>query len=398
MLSLTTKESIILFDMTFYTPVDGVAMGSPLGSSLANAFLCHHETKWLNDCPDKFKPVFYKRNVDDIFVLFKRPEHVKSFVDYMNSKHKNINFSFETEKDGQMPFLDVNVFRENGKFVTNVYRKETFTGVYTNFSSFIPLEHKFGLVYTLLHRCFCLVSDMSKFHFEIEKLKEILLSNGYSNNFFDNMSKFHFEIEKLKEILLSNGYSNNFFDKCISKFMNKLYIKKPVMLTVPKKQLYLVLPFMGKMSALVKSGLARSLHKRLPFCKVKIIFKTSNRLKNYFSFKDVVPEPLRSCQIYNFTCGSCNASYIGKTFRHMKVRVSEHQGVSPRTGKHLKGTLSTSVRDHMLDCNHIVAWDDFKVLGRESNHWLLEIKESLFIKRDRPSLNKNIYSQELFLF
>ena len=71
-----------------------------------------------------------------------------------------------------MPFLDVNVFRKNGKFVTNVYRKETFTGVYTNFSSFIPLEHKFGLVYTLLHRCFCLVSDVSKFHFEIEKLKE----------------------------------------------------------------------------------------------------------------------------------------------------------------------------------------------------------------------------------
>ena len=82
----------------------------------------------------------------------------------------------------------------------------------------------------------------------------------------------------------------------------------------------------------------------------------------------------------------------------MKVRISEHQGVSPRTGKHLKGTLSTSVRDHMLDCNHVVAWDDFKVLGRKSNHWLLENKESLFIKRDTPSLNENIYSQELFLF
>ena len=131
------------------------------------------------------------------------------------------------------------------------------------------------------------------------------------------MSKFHFGIEKLKEILLSNGYFNKFIDKCISKFINKLYIKKPVMLTVPKKQLYLVLPYIGKMSALVKSGLARSLHKRLPFCKVKIAFKTSNRLKNYFSFKDVVPEPLRSCQIYNFTCGSCNALCIGKTFRHL---------------------------------------------------------------------------------
>ena len=117
-----------------------------------------------------------------------------------------------------------------------------------------------------------------------------------------------------------------------------------------------------------------------------------------FNFKDVLPEPLRSCQIYKFTCGSCSASYTGKTFRHLKVRVSEHQGVSPRTGKIVKGTLSTSVRDHMLECDHIVTWDDFKVLGRESNHWLLEIKESLFIKRDKPSLNKNIHSQELFLF
>ena len=144
------------------------------------------------------------------------------------------------------------------------------------------------------------------------------------------MSKFHFEIEKLKEILLSNGYFNKSIDKCTSKFMNKLYFKKPVMLTVPKKQLYLVLPFMGKMSALVKSGLVKSLHKRLPFCNVKIVFNTSNLLKNYFSGKDVVPEPLCSCQIYNFTCGSCNASCIGKTFRHMKVRVSEHQEVSPQ--------------------------------------------------------------------
>ena len=52
----------------------------------------------------------------------------------------------------------------------------------------------------------------------------------------------------------------------------------------------------------------------------------------------------------------------------------------------------------MLDCNQVVAWGDFKVLERESNHWLPEIKETLFIKRDRLLLNKNVYSQELFLF
>ena len=176
-------------------------------------------------------------------------------------------FLLKKKKMGKCPSLMSTCSARMVRFVTNVYRKETFTAVYTNFSSFIPLEHKFALVYTLLHRCFCLVTYMFKFHFEIEKLMEIILSNGYSNKFID---------------------------KCISKFTNKLYIKKPVMLTVPKKQLYLVLPFMGKMSALVKSGLVRSLHKRLLFCKVKIVFKTSNRFSNYFSFKDALPETLRS--------------------------------------------------------------------------------------------------------
>ena len=71
MLSLATNESIILFDITFYTQVDGLAMGLPLGASLANVFLCHHVTKWLNECLEKFKPTFYKRYMDDIFGLLK---------------------------------------------------------------------------------------------------------------------------------------------------------------------------------------------------------------------------------------------------------------------------------------------------------------------------------------
>ena len=82
----------------------------------------------------------------------------------------------------------------------------------------------------------------------------------------------------------------------------------------------------------------------------------------------------------------------------MKVRISEHQGVSPRTGKRVKGMLSTSVRDHMLNCDHTVAWEDFSIIGRASSHYLLETKEGLSIKQDNPSLNRNNYSQELFLF
>ena len=177
-----------------------------------------------------------------------------------------------------------------------------------------------------------------------------------------------------------------------------MFIGRLQISTVPKKELIIILPYLGNMSQIVETSLTKTMNKHMKFCKLRVIFQTNNRLKNYFRFKDSVPEILRSNLVYKFSCGSCTASYIGKTYRHFKVRVSEHQGVSPRTGKPVKGTLSTSVRDHMLVCDHKVVHEDFKFLGNESNRYLLELKESLFIKRDRPSLNKNLHSQELLLF
>ena len=177
-----------------------------------------------------------------------------------------------------------------------------------------------------------------------------------------------------------------------------MFIQRLQIPTVPKKELIVILPYLGKMSQTVKTRLTKTMNKQMKFCKLRVIFQTNSRLKNYFRFKDSVTETLRSNLIYKFLCGSCTASYIGKTYRHFKVRVSEPQGVSQRTDKPVKGTLSTSVRDFMLLCDHKVVHEDFKFLGNESNRYLLELKESLFIKRDKPSLNKNLYLQELLLF
>ena len=187
MVLLTLKESIILFDNKYYSQIDGVAMGSPLGPTLANIFLCYHESNWLKNCPRNFKPIYYKRYVDDTFVLLNKPEHAQFFLGYINKKHKKIKFSTETELNGLLSFRDVKIFRENENFVTSVFRKNTSSGVYTNFINFIPLEHKFGLVHTFLNRCFNLCSDFLKFHHEVDKLKKILpkilLINAFKNSF-----------------------------------------------------------------------------------------------------------------------------------------------------------------------------------------------------------------------
>ena len=123
LLKIATPESSFIFDNKLYKQIDGVAMDSPLGSTLANAFLCHYERTWLNKCPSQFKPVVYRSYVDDIFVLFKSKEHVKFFVNYMNLKHKNIKYTFETEDSNNLLFLDVKITRKNKRFFTSIFAK-----------------------------------------------------------------------------------------------------------------------------------------------------------------------------------------------------------------------------------------------------------------------------------
>ena len=84
----------------------------------------------------------YKSYVDDIFVLFKSKEHLKLFVNYMNSKHRNIKFTFQTEDSDNFSFLDVKITRQNKQFVTSVFGKATFSGVFTNYDSFISDSYK----------------------------------------------------------------------------------------------------------------------------------------------------------------------------------------------------------------------------------------------------------------
>ena len=101
----------------------------------------------------EIKPLFYRRYVDDIFVLFESQDKLIKFRDYFNGCHPNMSFSHEVERDGKLSFLDANVFREEGQFVTNVYRKPIFSEVYTHFVSFLPTTYK--LVWHGLYPCIC---------------------------------------------------------------------------------------------------------------------------------------------------------------------------------------------------------------------------------------------------
>ena len=305
-------SNYFLFHVIVYQQVDGGSLGPPLSPSLANALLAHYEQIWLNDYPDEFMPVYYNRYVDDIFVLFRSPSHLEKFNEYLNTKHANIILTNEKEIKLSLPFLDVLISQSNKDFTTKVYHKLTFSGVYTNFNSFIADEYKHGLIFTFVFRIFLIVSDFSKFHKEVNYLKDVL-----KNNYFPT----------------------TLVDKCIKMFLNKQFAHKMVEHTVSKKELFLVLPYLGMSFFRLKTRLQKVSKSNISFCKIKIIFKSSVRLNNFFRFKDKMC--LRSDIAYEFACGRCNATYYGETCRHFNVRVGEHSNISPLT-KRIKNQRSKS--------------------------------------------------------
>ena len=113
MLAVIMTESFILFDNKYCKQHDGVAKGSPLGSSFASIFLCVHEIRWLEKCLSEFRPVIYKRYVYDTFLLFQNINQIEKFKYHLNLQHANIKSTSKIEMNNSLPFLDIKIIRDN---------------------------------------------------------------------------------------------------------------------------------------------------------------------------------------------------------------------------------------------------------------------------------------------
>ena len=371
LLTIATTESFILFNGCYYKQKDGVAMGSPLGPTLANIFLSYHEQQWLDDCPIAFKPVYYRRYVDDIFVLLPSSDSLNSFKEYLNKQHPNMHFTSEEEDNDELPFLDVFIKRAHGSYFTSVYRKPTFSGVYTHYSSFIPDVYKESLVSTLLHR---------------------------SHSICTNWEAIHKETTNVRQLMIRNGYPEKLLDKIISSFFNRVCAGKSPKNVETTQPLMLVLPYLGNYTKQLEKKLKKVFHENFPELQVRFVFRASTRLSNLFRFKDKIPQYLSSGVIYKFTCRGCNSTYIGETIRHAKRRYEEHMGKSALTGRLLANPPQTAISQHRRRCQSSIEEGDFEIIGRDSTESKLRIKESLFIRRDKPGLNIQGTSVQLQLF
>ena len=142
---------------------------------------------------------------------------------------------------------------------------------------------------------------------------------------------------------------------------------------------YFKLPYIGNLSYHINklSKLCKE------FCKenfkIKLVFN-SVKIKNYFSYKDLIPNDLKSFLAYKFTCASCSSSYIGKTCGHFKTRIEEH----------IKKDNKSHIFEHLY-CT-TTCFDSynslcFKIVDNYNSKLDLKIKEALHINWRKPNLN-----------
>ena len=200
------------------------------------------------------------------------------------------------KKNPTFPFLDVLSDNSDG-FSTSVYRKPSFTCLFTNFDSFIPIAYKRDLVYTLLNRYFKICSS---YHLH------------------------HSELIYLKKLFVNNGCPEIFLERCIRVSLNKLFSLPTRNSNMPDKTVInFSLPFTGSHSLQIRTQIAKLCSSAFPHFTVRFIFQSGRRLSDFFSFKDRIPKLMRSRVIYKYSCQCCRVLYFGQTRRHFHTRISE---------------------------------------------------------------------------
>jgi len=180
----TTKTPFVDPFGGMYVQCGGVSMGSALGPTFAEYYMCELENKVFADYPE-LKPLIYTRYVDDCFVLVR---DVQSLLDVKSKFEEQsvLSFTYETESSSKLAFLDILINRRQDNFETTVYVKSTNSGDCLNYRSVCPDRYKVGVIKTLLHRGLQICNDWNNFHQEVLRIKQLLTNNNFPMRVIDD--------------------------------------------------------------------------------------------------------------------------------------------------------------------------------------------------------------------
>ena len=265
--------------------------------------------------------------------------------------------------DGKLPFLDVLVDNKN-TFTTSVYHKPTFTGLLTNFRSFIPLGYIIRLIKTLLDRIYKINNTGKGFNENVKLCINYLSRNLFPKSVIDRNIKEYLD-KSVIDRNIKEYLDKSVIDRNIKEYLDKK-LKKGEKRTKIDTIQYFKLPFIDDFST------TTNLYKRC--CKegseFRLVFSTT-KVRKYFSTKDSLPECIQSQVVYLFKHIGCNACYVGRTHTHLTTRIAQHFDKESSVFNHLNNNCSCKEKCNKQNC--------FKILDDGNSTYQLAIKEGLHI-------------------
>ena len=369
----TTKAPFRSPSGQLFYQVDGIAMGSPLGPTFANYYMCDVENRVLQDIA--IKPHIYCRYLDDLFVSTQDTTHLHLLKQALED-NSVLKFTTELSLQNKLPFLDVSVHIQDNTFVTSVYRKPTDLGRCMNAASEAPTKYKISVIRAYLRRAYKICS---------------------------NWTLFHHEVGRIKQILINNGYSNHSVDTEINKFLDRIH----TLTTNNHKEEVLTLQYKNQMSEAYRVDertLQEIIHNNItctnPHHKIRLsIYYKSPKISNLLiNNKPHTPNSTQKANVvYQFTCPfeGCKlqtSNYIGFTRTTLSRRLTYHMN-------------NGAIKQHIYQC-HQSALDretlvsNTKIIKHCPNPYKLQILEAICIRDQNPSINKqntgNVRTLSLF--
>ena len=370
LLHLCTKEGHFTFNDKTYVQKDGVMMGSPLGSLIANIFMCELERTIIPKMTDKIQ--LWTRYVDDTFA-FVKPSEVESIHRALNAYDPRIQFTYEMETERKLPFLDVLIERNGSNLETSVYRKKTNNNLYMNWNSHSPQSWKIGTLRNLTRRAI-MISSANYLEKELDHLCKVFCDiNQYPTQVTNKI--INEEVEKHQRTQTEEEDVTN----------------EPEEMEEPEK-VHLNLPYGGEKGQQLMRKLGRNIGKSL---KGKVVLRTTYtpcKLGSRFTVKDKTKLVHQHNVTYHINCANkkCKSEYTGQTKRRILVRTMDHNSKDAKS----------HVLQHSKKTKHRrVFLKDVKILGSGyRTNFRRVISEALFIKEFKPDLNvqKEAYRLKLF--
>ncbi|CAF2144860.1 unnamed protein product [Rotaria magnacalcarata] len=417
LLDIATSDTHFSFNNLHYQQHNGVAMGSPLAPVLADIFMIHLENK-LMDKLKKAGVLWYKRYVDDTFVIIRKKAKINNIKKILNSLHKDIQFTSVQEQNNELSFLDVLVRRNNKRFETSVYRKPTYTNLLLKWSSFVPKSYKISAISCMVYRAIHISSSFTIMHKEFEFIRDITKLNGYPKYFVECQIRHTLNRYIEKQSILNKDIKTKHLEQ---KQDNKETHIDRIVVNVP---------YAEKATRQFSKEINKLAKKVKPTSQIIIVPRPPPAVKHIFKNKDEIPKNLKSHVVYQLSCNTCSEKYIGKTVRQASRRLKEHGAPqtittiepsqylrrSERIANNKKLQIyygesdsnteeevpqintASAIQQHITSTNHKIDWNNWLILDSDNHPYRLLVKESLAIIENSPSLNRTTRSTPLVVY